>query len=61
MKNFDQLKFIETVSIEAVRATYHLRMRVSPMRTQLIYVFTARMTYRVSMGNDANSVEFLHR
>lgn len=38
MKNFDRLKFIETVSIDAVRATYHLRMRVSPMGTQLIYV-----------------------
>lgn len=38
MKNFDRLKFIEIVSIDAVRATYHLRMRVSPMGTQLIYV-----------------------
>lgn len=38
MKNFDRLKFIETVSIDAVRATYYLRMRVSPMGTQLIYV-----------------------
>lgn len=61
MKNFDRLKFIETLSIEAVHATYKLRMRVSPMETQLIYVFAARMAYRVSMGNDVNSVEFLHR